>query len=137
MNPLFDTDESGNVVTAVDKPSREVVCLLEGFGYKPEAVRQWSAVKANTVLHTRRKEDAIAVRRAEAVAREQEQDATVARGQPTQIERWEAAAALRRALPHGVDELHMAVVHTVYALNDDELKSLAEKLIATFRGKKS
>lgn len=131
---LFDTDESGNVVTAADKPSREVVCLLESFGYKPDVVRTWTAVKANVVLNDRRRQDAIAARRADAVAREQE-DSPASRGQPTGIERLEAAAAIEAAMKQGVDELHATISMTVYALADAELPPVAAFLVATLREK--
>jgi hypothetical protein len=131
---LFDTDESGAVVTAADRPSREVVCLLEGYGFKPDAVRQWTAVKANVVLADRRRQDAIVTRRADAVAREQE-DSPAARGQPTGVERLEAAAAIEAAMKRGIDELHSTVSMTVYAMTDDELKQYAGLLVMTLRGK--
>ena len=128
---LFDTDEFGNVVTAAEHPSREVVQQLEAFGYRADAVRKWSAVKANTVLHARRKEEAIALRRAAAVAGDQD---APRKGTPTGVERLEAAAALERAMGEGPDELTQALGYTVYALTDDETRRLAGYVVKVFRG---
>lgn len=111
-------------------PSPAVVQQLEGYGYAKEKVRKWTVEHANTVLNTCRKRDAIALRRAQQTAREQDQDAP--RGQPSLVERQEAAAFIEQQ--RGPNDLLTAVSMTAYCLTDDELGRLAGYFVRLFRG---
>jgi hypothetical protein len=129
VSALFATDEPNAAIR--ERPSAEVVRLLESFGYRAEAVRLWTPEHANTVLHACKKEQAIALRRAEGVAREQ--DGSVARGQPSWVERQDAAACIEQAQGEGIDELAQRVAYSIYTLHDHELKRLASHLIRLYR----
>lgn len=126
---LFDA-EDGSVVTA-DRPDPKTVRLLEGFNYAREAVRQWTKEKAETVLRACKREERIALARAAQTAREQD---GVPRGQPSVVERLEAAAFLEQALARGVDEVVQAVGYSLHACTDAEAKWLCNELIRRFRG---
>lgn len=130
---LFDADaEDGSVVIA-DRPDAKTVRLLEGFNYRKEAVRGWSAEKAATVLATCKREQAIALRHAAAVAREQDETAPP-RGQTSLVERQVAAAFIEQSQGCGIDEIYHSVMYSVHALRDDEVKRLADFLIRKLRG---
>lgn len=133
MSSLFPDDaaEDADTTTAPDRPSAKVVRQLEVFGYRAEAVRRWTPEKANTVLNSCKREEQIALRRADATAKAQGEE--FPRGQPTQPERLEAAACIEQAAGRGIEELHQCVAYTIYALSDSELKSLAGYLVQTFR----
>ncbi len=112
-------------------PRPEIVRALEGFGYKAEAVRKWTAVKANSVLHACRREEGIALSRAATKA------ATVdgpGRSRPSRVERAVAAIAIEQAIALSADETAQAVAYTVYCLTDDETARLAGYLVKLFRG---
>ena len=117
MSTLFD-------VTAKDPPDPGVVRALEGYGYKPDRVRGWSAARASATLTARRKDDAAVARRAAATAAAQEP--APERGQPTPMERLTAAKFLGECLAAGgPDDLSQAVAHTAYVLSDAETRQLA------------
>lgn len=130
MSTLF-TDEADETTAAPARPPAKVVRLLETYGYRSEAVRLWTPEKASTVLNACKREEAIALRRAAAVARQQ--DETAPRGQPSLVERQEAAAALEQAMAGG-DELYQAISYTTYVLRDDEARRLAGWLVKLYRG---
>jgi hypothetical protein len=134
MSALF-TNDDGVATDDNAEPSRpdvKTVRLLEGFGYRAEAVRLWTAEKAFTTLQACRKEQKIALARAERTAVEQED--SVPRGQPSQVERLAAAACIEQATTEGIDELHQCVCYSLYALRDDELKRLAGFVVRVMRG---
>lgn len=135
MTALFanDQDEAGDdTAAAPGRPPAKVVRLLESYGYRAEAVRRWTPEKAATVLNACKKEEAIALRRAAAVAKRQ--DETAPRGQPSLVERMEAAASLEQALSGGGDDLFQGIAYTVYVLRDDEARRLAGWLVRLYRG---
>ena len=84
---LFDGD--GVATVTKTRPDAETVRLLEGYSYKRDVVRTWTPERAETVLANCRRDEASALRRADDVARTQ--DEVVARGQPTWPERMAAA----------------------------------------------
>ena len=133
MSTLFTDDDADDTEldTTPELATVKQVRLLEGYSYRKEAVRLWTKEKAETVLRACQREERIALQRAAAVAREQ--DGTVSRGQPSVVERMTAAAYLEQAQGEGVDELTQAVMHTVYVLSDDELRSLAKYLVRKYR----
>ncbi|MCE9566552.1 MAG: hypothetical protein K8U57_31395 [Planctomycetes bacterium] len=134
MTALFEQKTETETTAPKERPDPKVVRLLEGYGYRAEAVRLWSPEQANTTLNSCKKEQAIALRRADDVARAQEE--SVPRGQPSWVERQEAAANIEQAQGEGIDELHQRVCYSLYALRDDELKRLAGHLIRLMRGEK-
>lgn len=131
MTTLFDDGDDAATQVSDDRPAAKVVRALEGYGYRAEAVRRWTAEKASTVLHACRKEERIALRRATGKA--QQQDGT-GRGQPSTVERLAAATCIEDAAALGIDELNQTLMYTVYCLTDDELKQVANWFVGMFRG---
>lgn len=134
MSTLFPTTDDDATDTPADRPNVKVVRALELYGYRADVVRTWSAAKANTVLNSCKKEEAVALRRAEGKARAED---GVPRGQPGLVERLAAALSLEESLGDGPEELCQAVAYTVHCLTDGELKRLAGYLIRTYRGERS
>jgi hypothetical protein len=131
MSTLFTDDDDGMVATA-GRPDPKTVRLLEGFNYSREAVRQWTPEKAETVLRNCKREERIALARAAQTAKEQ--DGAVARGQPSQVERLQAAAFVEQALKGGVDEVIQAVGYALHVCTDDEARDEAMRLVRLWRG---
>lgn len=129
MSNLF-TDES-DVDTELDTPiemaSPKQVRLLEGYSYRKEAVRKWTKEKAENVLRKCQQEERIALNRANAKAKEQ--DNATPRGQVSPLERAVAAVALEEAVAGGSDETLIVMSAALYVLTDDETKRLAGYLI--------
>jgi hypothetical protein len=119
--------------TTTDAPDALTVEALEAYGYKAAAVRKWTPEKALVALDARRKEEAIARRRALRRAGEEE-EAIAPRGQPIPVMRLQAAVELERE--QGVDELVQGLAYTVHQLTDDEVRRLAGWLVKLFRGQK-
>jgi NAD(P)-dependent dehydrogenase (short-subunit alcohol dehydrogenase family) len=115
-------------------PDAVTVEALEAYGYKAAAVRKWTREKALVALDARRREEAIARRRALKRAEEEgrESEAAPARGQPLGFIRLEAAKYLEQ--PMSIDDLSQAVAYSVCHLTDAEVKRLAGYLIRLFRG---
>lgn len=134
MSNLFASQERKEAAPT-DRPTARVVRELEAFGYKAEAVRTWTREKANTALASCRREEAVALRRAEATAKQQGEE--FPRGQPSIIERLEAAACVEQALGGGIDELCQTLMYTLYVLSDGELKRLANYLVRLYRGEQA
>lgn len=132
---LFDTeDEAGATVAAPALAKPTTVRHLEAYGYRREAVRKWTAERAETVLRNCRQEERIALNRAKKVA--EEQDAPTPRGQASHVERAEAATYVEQTLAKGcgVDDLLQALAYSLYVSTDDELKRLAGYLVKLWRG---
>jgi hypothetical protein len=117
--------------TTTDAPDALTVEALEAYGYKAAAVRKWTPERALVALDARRKEEAIARRRALRRAGEQE-EAIAPRGQPIPVMRLQAAAELERE--QNVDELVQGLSHSMHLLTDEEIRKLAGYLIRRFRG---
>ena len=127
---LFDT-ATGESTATKTRPDRKTVQALEAFGYKADAVRNWTVERAETTLASCRLEQKIALRKADDVARTQEEH--VARGQPTLMERQAAAECIEQAQSKGIEELSQCMSYAIYALSDDETKHLAAYLIGLMR----
>jgi hypothetical protein len=119
--------------TTTDAPDAATVEALVAYGYAEKAVRRWSPEKAMVALDARRKEEAIAKRRALRRAGEQEEN-IAPRGQPIPVMRLQAAVELERE--QSVDELVQGLAYTVHQLTDDEVRRLAGWLVKLFRGQK-
>lgn len=133
MKDLFTTDDEAEIDTEVDAPvelaTPKQVRLLEPFNYRKEAVRKWTRERAEQVLRKCQQEERIALRRAAQTAKEQD---GLARGQPTPMERLEAANALEQAV--GIDETLIVMSAALYVMTDDETKRFAGYLIRMWRG---
>jgi hypothetical protein len=117
--------------TTTDAPDAVTVEALVAYGYAEKAVRRWSPEKALVALDARRKEEAIAKRRA--LRRAGEEDAAIApRGQPIPVMRLQAAAELERE--QSVDEMLQGAAYSLHLLSDEEIKKLVGYLIRRFRG---
>lgn len=132
MTRLFKDD------TDTDQPPRpSTVRALEGFAYKAEAVRKWSHVKAETVLAACRREEAIGLQRAAAKATAEgvkTGDVPAALGEPSRLEREDAAGYIDAATGAGHDETYQALMYSVHLLTRDECRRLAGYLVKLFRG---
>jgi hypothetical protein len=107
--------------------------LLEGFGYRPEAVRRWTTEKAETVLRNCQREERIVLARAARLAGEQGGETT--RGQCSIPERINSAVFIEQQLDRGgADELTQAVAYTIYALTDGETRRLAGYIVRVLKG---
>lgn len=122
MNKLF--------ADSTEKPKIETVRLLEGYGYKAEKVKQWSAAKAEATLDAVKKEEAIALARATEKARALDPQPRH-RGTPIPFMRLAAAKWLEDA--KGADELTSAIWGAAYQLSDSEVHRLAGHLAKLLR----
>lgn len=113
-------------------PTVAVVQQLEAYGYKADAVRKWSAEKANIVLAAVKKEEGIAQRRAAEKARAQgaEPSPAPSRGFPVPMLRLQAAEYLRQ--PMTVDDLEQGIAYSLHNLCDSEIKRLGGYLVRLF-----
>jgi hypothetical protein len=93
--------------------------LIHQHGFRESTVSTWSEDRIATVLRAANTAACI--------------DGT-SRGQPSRVERQEAAAYLEETLDRGGDELVNAVLYVGHCLSDSEAKELAAKLIDLFRG---
>jgi hypothetical protein len=105
--------------------------LIHQHGFRESTVSTWSEDRIATVLSARRRDGRLAVQRAANTAACI--DGT-SRGQPSRVERQEAAAYLEETLDRGGDELVNAVLYVGHCLSDSEAKDLAAKLSDLFRG---
>lgn len=122
MRKLFD-DNRPMALTA------EVVRQLEGFGYKAEVVRKWSAAKATIVLDSAKREQAIALERAAEKARAQDRPKPI--GGPLPMLRLHAASYLSE--PMSPNDLTQAVMYSIHELDGSEIVRLAGYLVTLFR----
>lgn len=132
MSTLFTEDDDGGTVAVAGRPDPKTVRLLEGYGYKREAVRLWTPERAETTLRAEKREERIALARAAQTAREQ--DGAVARLQPSQVERLQAAEFLEQALKGGADEVIQAIGYSLHVSTDAEAKRLGAWLVRLWRG---
>lgn len=114
--------------TGVDE---DVVKELEKFDLRPDVVRKWTPEKAAVALEMYRRDADRTVRRAEAVARGQEEVAP--RGEPSCLERQIAAGCIEKAKGKGVDELSQCIAYSIYTLTDDDTRRLADIVIGIMR----
>lgn len=121
-----------DLLDMADRVPPGVIHELEDFGYKREAVSEWSYEKAYTILQAKKMERRIALQRAATTA--QEIDGTVVRGRCGRPERLTVAAYVDEAGMHGTDELLVALMYSLYALSEDELKRLAGYMVRVYRG---
>ena len=105
---------------------------LVAFGYREKTIGTWSEDRIMTVLAARRREVSLGLKRGDHVATQI--DGT-SRGQPSKLEREVAAGMLEEVLDRGGDELVNAILYVGHCLSDAEARTLAEGLIALFRGK--
>lgn len=134
---LFDGDDG---VAAGDEAPRppdlataEQVRLLEGYNYRREAVRKWTAEHAATVLNSCKKEEAIALRRAAQKAREQ--DGEAAQGGPSLIERVAAADYIEQSLRDDTaDDRLQCLRYSTHCLTDGEVRRLMGYVVRLYRG---
>jgi hypothetical protein len=108
-------------------PPPAVVQMLEGYGYKGDLVRGWSAARARVVLATTQREERIALARANAEAADDAADAP-----PLDCLRADAAAFIEEC--KGVREKAMAVSYAICHMTNDEVVKLAAHMVKRFRG---
>jgi hypothetical protein len=131
FTPEGESEDDGSA-TAPELATAKQVRLLEGFNYRREAVRKWTQERAETVLRSCQREQRIALARAEAKAGAI--DAAGKRGQPSIVERLNAATYVEQMLRAGdADELLQAVMYSLYVCTDDELKQLAAHVATLWR----
>lgn len=107
----------------------DIVKELERFGYKPEKVQNWTTERATAVLEMVRKEQNLQKQRSAAKAGD---PTTPKRGQPTPMERLNAAAYLEQC--RNPADLNQALLYCGCYLTDDETKRVAGYFIRLFRG---
>jgi hypothetical protein len=108
-----------------------VVQKLEAYGYKADAVRQWSKARAVTVLRTTEREERIAQYRLAAAQGEPADDGFV--GEPLDVERQAAAEWLEEALAGNRFVLSIAVMYATGHMRSDEVRRLAQHMVTKFR----
>lgn len=113
------------------KPTPDIVReLCDRFGFDPNKVRNWSYTRAFATLEARKKEEAIALQRAEAKAAAIDGQ----RGRVPPVLRLHAADYLEEAIAAGgPDNLCLAVSYACCHLQDDEVRRLAEFMAKKFR----
>jgi len=108
-----------------------VVQKLEAYGYKADAVRQWSKARAVTVLRTTEREERIAQYRLAASQGEPPGDEYV--GEPLDVERLAAAEWLEESLAGNRFALSVAVMYATGHMRADEVRRLAQHMVTKFR----
>lgn len=120
-------------------PLAPTVRQLVQMGYSEALVTAWSRRKAELVLAGRKREAAVAMRRAAAQAAvEGQRTGEEPRGQPSIPERLMAAAEIRESLEAGdLDELAQTLGYTIHALSDPELVEWATGIVASLSDESS
>lgn len=117
-----------------DPPDERTVReLVDRFGFKEEKVLTWGRSRAEVTVQTKRKEEAIAVRKAAEAAGE-EVPSHAAKRPVSGAEKLTAAEYLERALASDTDSQYLAVSYGVFDLDEAEVRKLAGWLAKRFRG---
>jgi hypothetical protein len=114
-------------------PTRhEQLRQLAAFGYREATIENWSADRIATVLASRRRDAALAVKRGTHKA--EMIDGPDRDRVPPKLDREVAAAYLEEVLAGTGDDVANALLYCGHCLSTAEARALAAGLVALFRG---